>query len=343
MPPKSRPRTKKKIVIAQQRGDLGESSTSQNDDSDINETDATNRNRRNLPRATEAFHSPEIDSNATDYGLEFTTSRIRSQDSPRRCSTLNSGRSQDEQSPRRITRQEAKNSTNNESQKQDSSRTRNISPLKSMNRGEINHSKTTKANKKQPRDPNESGDENSENDSSRTRNRSPLKSMNRGEINHSKTTKANQSRNPNESSDENNENEIPEPTTSAALKNKKATKAKPKGNQQKPLPKDAKKPRKQKAPQQLNVRFLRDVRLLQNTTNFLIPRLPFARVVREIIMDCSCEVTKITTTALEALQTASEMYVTQRLQDAYMLTLHRGRVTLDVRDLEMINYLKASL
>lgn len=103
------------------------------------------------------------------------------------------------------------------------------------------------------------------------------------------------------------------------------------------------KPRKQQNPLQLEKRFWKDVKILQNRTDNLIPMLPFSRLVREIMQDTSTEVTKITPTALEAFQTASEMYLTQRLQDAYMLTLHRGRVTLDVRDMQLINYLKINL
>lgn len=120
------------------------------------------------------------------------------------------------------------------------------------------------------------------------------------------------------------------------------TTAKPKVAAQQKQQLKNKKSRKQSAPQQMK-KFMREVKLLQNRTDLLVPRLPFSRLIRELIMDCSSEVTKITPTALEALQVASEMYLTQRLQDAYMLTLHRGRVTLDVRDMQLINFLKMDM
>lgn len=98
--------------------------------------------------------------------------------------------------------------------------------------------------------------------------------------------------------------------------------------------------RKKTAPARRDVRFLREVRRLQMSTDFMIPRLPFSRLVREIIVQHSTIVSQMTATALEALQIAAEMYVGQRLQDAYMLTLHRKRVTLQVKDMKLINILR---
>lgn len=49
---------------------------------------------------------------------------------------------------------------------------------------------------------------------------------------------------------------------------------------------------------------------------------------------------RITPEALAALQESAEMYVTQFFEDAYSLTLHRGRVTLNVKDMQLIHYLR---
>ncbi|BFG06052.1 histone H3-like centromeric protein cid [Drosophila madeirensis] len=84
-----------------------------------------------------------------------------------------------------------------------------------------------------------------------------------------------------------------------------------------------------------------EIRRLQSLPTLLLPRLPFSRLVREFmsrVTGTSCSF-RITTGALEALQTSSEMYVTQRLQDAYLLTLHRQRVTLEVRDMALMAWL----
>lgn len=82
---------------------------------------------------------------------------------------------------------------------------------------------------------------------------------------------------------------------------------------------------------------------LQMSPHFMIPRAPFGRVVHEILLQriSPAEISnfRITAGALEALQTATEMYVTQRFQDAYLLTMHRGRVTLEVRDMTLMAFI----
>lgn len=60
-------------------------------------------------------------------------------------------------------------------------------------------------------------------------------------------------------------------------------------------------------------------------------------------MEMSQDVTHYTTTALEAIQEATEMFLTQILQDAYMLTLHRRCVTLSASDMVLIRSLKFNL
>lgn len=94
--------------------------------------------------------------------------------------------------------------------------------------------------------------------------------------------------------------------------------------------------RKQILPLSHAERLRREVYLLQKSPYFMIPRLPFGRVVREIIQEHSASTSCITRGALEALQTASEMFLTQRFQDSYLMTMHRGRVTLEVRDMALM-------
>lgn len=96
--------------------------------------------------------------------------------------------------------------------------------------------------------------------------------------------------------------------------------------------------RKQINPEHRIKKLSREIQRLQLTDKYLIPRLPFSRLVREIIRSNSSIVSMITSSALEALQTSAEMYLTQRFQDAYLLTNYRGRVTLEVRDMAMVAY-----
>lgn len=84
---------------------------------------------------------------------------------------------------------------------------------------------------------------------------------------------------------------------------------------------------------------LKEIRALSVRKRPLIPRLPFSRVIREILLNESTEITRMTYTAFEAIQEAAEMYLTQRLEDAYLLTLHRGIITLQLKDLQMVNFI----
>ncbi|KAH8300689.1 hypothetical protein KR018_007152 [Drosophila ironensis] len=95
--------------------------------------------------------------------------------------------------------------------------------------------------------------------------------------------------------------------------------------------------RKKATPYSRNKRMDIEIRRLQNFPGNLIPKLPFSRLVHEIMRRYGDF--RITRGALEALQTSSELYLTQRLQDANMLTMHRGRVTLEVRDMVLMAYI----
>ncbi|XP_065366957.1 histone H3-like centromeric protein cid [Calliphora vicina] len=286
------PKSAKQSKILAKRGTLGETSAeSDSDDSspeqtiDNNsnqasgtpETENTLRSQRGANNVSE-FRTPDAENDVTDYGLEFTTSNIQNP-SPRRCSTLRTAASSQEESGGGV---EKANKTNKE----------NSTPLSTL----------TKSPQKSTMPP-------------------------------KKLTKQRKTKTKSTETPLTKEIPIPKETTLSANET-------PAAEDKKQV---VRKPRKHRNPLQLEKRFWKDVQVLQNRTDNLIPMLPFSRLVRELMHDASSEVTKITPTAMEALQTSSELYLTQRLQDAYMLTLHRGRVTLDVKDMELINYLKINL
>lgn len=97
-----------------------------------------------------------------------------------------------------------------------------------------------------------------------------------------------------------------------------------------------------RAPRRLRAgaRAIREIRKYQRTTSLLMRRLPFARLVREITEDFARERMRWTAAALAALQEAAESYVVHLLEDTNLLTLHRGRQTIDVRDLQMARRLR---
>jgi len=81
---------------------------------------------------------------------------------------------------------------------------------------------------------------------------------------------------------------------------------------------------------------LREIAKLQKSTNLLIPRAPFLRVVREIIYEVASENFRVTTMAVEALREAAESYLTGTFEDAYLLAIHAKRVTLFPRDIQLL-------
>lgn len=86
---------------------------------------------------------------------------------------------------------------------------------------------------------------------------------------------------------------------------------------------------------------IHEIKYLQNKhKGHIIPRLPFARLVREILIRFGASEFRIQLKALEALQEASEMYLTQLLEDAYRCTLHRQRQTLLPIDVQLVRIVR---
>lgn len=90
------------------------------------------------------------------------------------------------------------------------------------------------------------------------------------------------------------------------------------------------------------VRALREIRTLRKTVNLLIPKAPFARLVKEIIMELSPEqqILRIQLSALEALQEATEAYIVQFFEDSVLLSMHAKRVTLMRQDMILMRRLR---
>lgn len=94
-------------------------------------------------------------------------------------------------------------------------------------------------------------------------------------------------------------------------------------------------PKKRVAP---GVNALKEIRRYQKETNLLIPKLPFARLVREIAMSISGNMAhdlRFQTTALMALQEASEIFLVTLLEDTNLCAIHAKRVTIMPKDLKL--------
>jgi histone H3 len=79
---------------------------------------------------------------------------------------------------------------------------------------------------------------------------------------------------------------------------------------------------------------IREIRRYQKSTNLLIKRLPFHRLVREITQDIRGDL-RYQTVALDALQEASEAYLVGLFQDANLCALHAKRVTINPKDIQL--------
>ncbi|CAJ0851650.1 7494_t:CDS:2, partial [Entrophospora sp. SA101] len=91
---------------------------------------------------------------------------------------------------------------------------------------------------------------------------------------------------------------------------------------------------------------LQEIRKYQRNTNLLLKKLPFSRVVREIAMElfpCDSQVGfKWQSSAILALQEATEAYMVYVFEDANSCALHAKRVTLMKKDMELANRLRGA-
>ena len=79
---------------------------------------------------------------------------------------------------------------------------------------------------------------------------------------------------------------------------------------------------------------LREIRKYQKTTENLIPKLRFARLVREIAQDFKPDL-RFEGLAIVALQDAAEAYLITLYEDANLCAIHAKRVTIMPKDIQL--------
>ena len=84
---------------------------------------------------------------------------------------------------------------------------------------------------------------------------------------------------------------------------------------------------------------LRQIRKYQKSTELLIQKIPFQRLVREVIQGLHFD-WRIQSTALLALQEASEDYLVNLFEDSLLACIHAKRVTLQVKDMKLARRLR---
>ena len=79
---------------------------------------------------------------------------------------------------------------------------------------------------------------------------------------------------------------------------------------------------------------LREIRRYQKSTELLIRKLPFQRLVREVAQDRRSDL-RFESKAILALQEASEAYLVGLFEDANLLAIHGKRVTILIKDIQL--------
>jgi histone H3 len=79
---------------------------------------------------------------------------------------------------------------------------------------------------------------------------------------------------------------------------------------------------------------LRDIRRYQKSTELLLQRLPFQRLVRELAQDVKVDL-RFQASAILALQESTEAYLVNVFEDANLTAIHAKRVTIMPKDIEL--------
>lgn len=79
---------------------------------------------------------------------------------------------------------------------------------------------------------------------------------------------------------------------------------------------------------------LREIRKYQKSTELLMRKLPFQRLVREIAQDYQGDL-RFQTAAILALQEAAEAYLVGLFEDTNLCAIHAKRITILPRDMQL--------
>ena len=79
---------------------------------------------------------------------------------------------------------------------------------------------------------------------------------------------------------------------------------------------------------------IREIRKYQKTTDLLIKKIPFQRVVREIAQDFNSNL-RFQSSAVMALQEATESYIVGLFEDTNLCAIHARRVTIMPKDMKL--------
>ncbi|RKF75181.1 histone H3 [Golovinomyces cichoracearum] len=84
---------------------------------------------------------------------------------------------------------------------------------------------------------------------------------------------------------------------------------------------------------------LREIRRYQKSTELLIRKLPFQRLVREIAQDFKSDL-RFQSSAIGALQESVEAYLVSLFEDTNLCAIHAKRVTIQSKDIQLARRLR---
>ena len=87
---------------------------------------------------------------------------------------------------------------------------------------------------------------------------------------------------------------------------------------------------------------LREIRKYQKSTDLLLRKLPFQRMVREIAQEFKTDL-RFQSSAILALQEASEAYLVGLFEDTNLCAIHAKRVTILPKDMALARRIRGEL
>ena len=83
---------------------------------------------------------------------------------------------------------------------------------------------------------------------------------------------------------------------------------------------------------------LREIWRYQKSTELLIRKLPFQRLVHEILQGFGVGF-RVTLAMMVALQEAAEAYLVQLLEDSNLCAIHAKRITIQPKDIQLVRWI----
>lgn len=123
-------------------------------------------------------------------------------------------------------------------------------------------------------------------------------------------------------------------SSKACKASSKKTSSKKKSSKKSSKASKAAKPETKKRRYRAGTVALREIRKYQKSTDLLMQKQPFKRVMRRLVKDNAASDLRFQGTAVLALQEAAEAYLVGLLDKANLVAIHAGRVTIQKSDIE---------